>query len=55
MYPSFLGAVSDKYGKVNGLNHATECIDGDKKHFSGLHIGIKDPKHCTEECSHIWN
>lgn len=39
--PSFLGAVSDINGEINGLNHATECIDGDEKRLSRLHIRIE--------------
>jgi len=54
-YPCFLGAVSDIDGEVNCFYHTTKCIDGDDKHFTRFYVSIKYPKHCTEECSHIWS
>lgn len=53
-YPSLFWAVSDIDDKVNCFYQTTKCIDGDDEHFTSFDVSIKYPKHCTEECSHIW-
>lgn len=54
-HPGFLGAIGDIDGKVNCFYQTAECIDGDDEYFTRLDVGVKNPKHCTEERCHIGN